>query len=161
MRLQRKSGVRTRGYEGGLRGEQGVRQVGIDVQGRIVRELGVTRTPIAGKSVVLTIDVEAQQRAFDALAWGVKAAGNREGVVTIVNPQNGETIAMASLPTYDNNLFSSGITTAPYQKYLNNKIAPPPNPEVGLPLPPGTPSKIVNSSPVPENPVGGVYACGY
>jgi len=51
------------------------RQVEIDVQGRIVRELGVTKTPIAGKSVVLTIDVEAQQRAFDALALGSKSCG--------------------------------------------------------------------------------------
>ena len=88
-------------YEEALRGEPGVRQVEIDVQGRIVRELGVTKTPIAGKSVVLTIDVDAQQRAYDALAWGVKAAGNKEGVVTSVNPQNGKVIAMASPASFE------------------------------------------------------------
>jgi penicillin-binding protein 2 len=111
-------------YEEVLRGTPGIRQVEIDVQGREVRELGVTKLPVAGKSVVLTIDAEAQQRAFDALSWGVKAAGNRQGVVTSMNPQNGQIIAMASLPTYDNNLFSAGITTAQYQKYLDNKNAP-------------------------------------
>ena len=143
-------------YEEALRGEPGVRQVEIDVQGRIVRELGVTKTPIAGKSVVLTIDVEAQQRAFDALAWGVKAAGNKEGVVTSVNPQNGEIIAMASLPTYDNNLFASGITTAQYQKYLNNKNAPLLNHAVGSHFPPGSTYKLVTYSCALENRVVGV-----
>jgi penicillin-binding protein 2 len=116
----------------------------------------VTKTPIAGKSVVLTIDVEAQQRAFDALAWGVKAAGNKEGAVTSVNPQNGEIIAMASLPTYDNNLFASGITTAQYQKYLNNKNAPLLNHAVGSHFPPGSTYKLVTYSCALENRVVGV-----
>jgi penicillin-binding protein 2 len=55
-------------YEEVLRGTPGIRQIEIDVQGREIRELGVTKLPVAGKSVVLTIDAEAQQRAFDALS---------------------------------------------------------------------------------------------
>jgi penicillin-binding protein 2 len=133
-------------YEEVLRGTPGIRQVEIDVQGREVRELGVTKLPVAGKSVVLTIDAEAQQRAFDALSWGVKAAGNRQGVVTSMNPQNGQIIAMASLPTYDNNLFSAGITTAQYQKYLDNKNAPLLNHATGSHFPPGSTYKLVTFS---------------
>ena len=133
-------------YEEVLRGTPGIRQIEIDAQGRVVRELGVTKLPIAGKSVVLTIDAEAQQRAFDALSWGVKAAGNKQGVVTSMNPQNGEIIAMASLPTYDNNLFSAGITTEQYQKYLENKNAPLLNHAIGSHFPPGSTYKLVTYS---------------
>ena len=133
-------------YEDVLRGEPGIRQIEIDAQGREVRELGITKLPVAGKSVVLTIDVEAQQRALDALSWGVKAAGNKQGVVTSMNPQNGQIIAMASLPTYDNNFFSAGITTEQYQKYLNNKNAPLLNHATGSHFPPGSTYKLVTYS---------------
>ncbi|MFM7781495.1 MAG: penicillin-binding transpeptidase domain-containing protein, partial [Candidatus Limnocylindrus sp.] len=133
-------------YETVLRGTPGIRQIEIDAQGREVRELGITKLPVAGKSVVLTIDVEAQQRAFDALSWGVKAAGNKQGVVTSMNPQNGEIIAMASLPTYDNNLFSAGITTEQYQKYLDNRNAPLLNHATGSHFPPGSTYKLVTFS---------------
>jgi penicillin-binding protein 2 len=133
-------------YEEVLRGEPGIRQIEIDAQGREVRELGVTKLPVAGKSVVLTINVEAQERAFDALSWGVKAAGNKQGVVTSMNPQNGQIIAMASLPTYDNNFFSAGITTEQYQKYLNNKNAPLLNHATGSHFPPGSTYKLVTYS---------------
>ncbi len=143
-------------YETVLRGEPGVRQVEIDVQGRVVRELGITKTPVAGKSVVLTIDIEAQKRAYEALAWGVRAAGNKEGVVSSVNPENGEIIAMATLPTYDNNLFASGITTEQYQVYLDNKNAPLLNHAVGSHFPPGSTYKLVTYSCALENRVVGV-----
>jgi penicillin-binding protein 2 len=142
-------------YEAALRGQPGIRQVEIDVQGRVVRELGITKVPVAGKSVVLTIDIEGQRHAYDALAWGVKAAGNKEGVVTSMNPQNGEIIAMATLPTYDSNLFASGITTQQYRKYLNNKNAPLLNHAVGSYFPPGSTYKIVTYSCALDNRVVG------
>ena len=143
-------------YEKELRGESGVRQVEIDVQGRVVRDLGITKTPIAGKSVVLTIDIDAQKRAYQALAWGVKAAGNKEGVVSSMNPQNGEIIAMATLPTYDNNLFASGITAEQYQKYLENQNSPLLNHAVGSHFPPGSTYKLVTYSCALENRVVGI-----
>jgi penicillin-binding protein 2 len=41
-----------------------------------------------------------------------------------INPQTGEILASVSLPTYDNNLFSRGISVADYQNLLNNKDQP-------------------------------------
>jgi len=111
-------------YEEVLRGTPGIRQVEVDAKGRLVRILGVTKPPVNGASLTLTIDIEAQQRATTALEWGLKSAGTQEGVVASMNPQNGEIIAMASLPTYDNNDFSAGISNAKYQKYLTNKYSP-------------------------------------
>jgi penicillin-binding protein 2 len=63
-----------------------------------------------------------------------------------MNPQNGEIIAMASLPTYDNNDFSAGISNAKYQKYLANKYSPLLNHAVGSYFPPGSTYKLVTFS---------------
>ena len=133
-------------YEETLRGIPGIRQVEVDAKGRLVRILGVTKPPVDGDSITLTIDIEAQKRATTALEWGLKSAGTKEGVVASMNPQNGEIIAMASLPTYDNNDFSAGITNAKYQKYLANKFSPLLNHTVGSYFPPGSTYKLVTYS---------------
>jgi penicillin-binding protein 2 len=133
-------------YEEALRGAPGIRQVEVDAKGRLVRILGVTQPPIDGSSLTLTIDIEAQQRATTALEWGLKGAGTKEGVVSSMNPQNGEIIAMASLPTYDNNDFAAGISNAKYQKYLANKYSPLLNHAVGSYFPPGSTYKLVTYS---------------
>ena len=133
-------------YEEVLRGTPGIRQVEIDAKGRLVRILGVTKPPIDGASLTLTIDIDAQQRATTALEWGLKNSRTQEGVVASMNPQNGEIIAMASLPTYDNNDFSAGITNAKYQKYLANKFSPLLNHAVGSYFPPGSTYKLVTYS---------------
>ena len=133
-------------YEEALRGTPGIRQVEVDAKGRLVRILGVTKPPVDGASLTLTIDIEAQQRATTALEWGLKSAGTKEGVVASMNPQNGEIIAMASLPTYDNNDFSAGISNAKYQKYLANKFSPLLNHTVGSYFPPGSTYKLVTYS---------------
>ncbi len=133
-------------YERQLRGTPGVRQIEVDTKGRTVRDLGLVSLPVPGSDVVLTIDTEAQRHAYDALAWGVKAAGNRQGVVAATDPQSGEMIALATLPTYDANLFSEGITNEQYQAYLNDKNAPLLNHAVGSYYPPGSTYKLVTYS---------------
>ena len=40
----------------------------------------------------------------------MRAAGLKRGVFIVMNPQTGEVLALVSLPTYDNNLFSGGIS---------------------------------------------------
>jgi penicillin-binding protein 2 len=133
-------------YEDQLRGTPGVRQVEVDAKGRLIRILGVTKPPVNGSSLTLTIDIAAQQRAATALDWGLKSAGTKEGVVASMNPQNGEIIAMASQPTYDNNDFAVGISNAKYQKYLANKYSPLLNHTVGSYFPPGSTYKLVTYS---------------
>jgi penicillin-binding protein 2 len=133
-------------YEEALRGTPGIRQVEVDAKGRLVRILGVTKPPVNGASLTLTIDIEAQQRATTALEWGLKSARTQEGVVASMNPQNGEIIALASLPAYDNNDFSAGISNAKYQRYLANKYSPLLNHAVGSHFAPGSTYKLVTFS---------------
>ena len=133
-------------YEAELRGTSGIRQIEIDAQGRTVRDLGVIAPAVPGKTVVLTIDAVAQRTAFRALSWGLKAAGNKEGVLASMNPQNGEIIAMASLPTFNPNDFAQGITNTQYAAYLRNQHAPLVNHAVASIYPPGSTYKLVTYS---------------
>jgi cell division protein FtsI (penicillin-binding protein 3) len=54
-----------------------------------------------GKNLVLTIDRSIQSKAEDALAAGLERTGATNGSVLIMNPNNGEILAMANLPTYN------------------------------------------------------------
>ena len=133
-------------YELMLRGTPGIRQVEVDAKGRVVQILGVLKPPVDGASLTLTVDIAAQQRATTALEWALKGAKIQEGVLISANPQNGEILAMASFPTYNNNDFSAGISNATYQKYLTNKYSPLLNHAVGSNFPPGSTYKLVTYS---------------
>ena len=65
------------------------------------------------------------------------------GVVIAMNPQTGEILAMVSLPTYDNNRFARGISTADYAKLLKNKDKPLLNHAIQAHYAPGSTYKLV------------------
>ena len=88
-------------YERELHGITGAEQVEVDAGGRAVRTLSRT-APIAGNNLVLTIDIELQKIAEEAL-------GDRKGAVVALDPATGEVLAFASRPAYDPNLFVDGI----------------------------------------------------
>ena len=102
-------------FEEILRGTYGEQEVEQDALGRILRTIEVTREPIPGNSIELTIDVEIQREAEEALKWATDIVNLQRGVVIVMNPQTGEILAIVSLPTYDNNLFARGISNADYQ----------------------------------------------
>ena len=76
----------------------GCRRVERDAAGREIQVVRTDRQPSPGSSVRLTIDTHEQQLAEQTLRWGMKAAGLKRGVVIVMNPQNGEILAMVSLP---------------------------------------------------------------
>ena len=133
-------------YESTLRGTYGVREVEKDGTGRTLRVLSTTTVPQAGNSLVLTIDAKEQRLAQQALEWGLKTAGLKRGAIVVMNPQTGEVLAMVSLPTYDANLFSRGISTADFQKLLADKDYPLINHAIGEIQPPGSTFKLVTGT---------------
>lgn len=58
---------------------------------------------VAGKPVVLTIDAQLQFLAHEELAQTVHEFGAKSGAVIILNPDNGQILTMASVPTFDPN----------------------------------------------------------
>ncbi|CAN5790887.1 penicillin-binding protein 2 [soil metagenome] len=137
-----KQGVETT-FEEVLRGEYGVEQIEVDARGEAVRLLRTLQPAEPGDSLELTIDVDIQRDAETALRWAMDLVGLEQGVVMVMNPQTGEILAMVSLPSYDNNLFSDGISTADYQALLNAPGAPLRNHAISDHIPPGSTYKLV------------------
>jgi penicillin-binding protein 2 len=133
-------------FEGQLRGSYGIEQVERDGSGKVVRTVSVVQPPEAGNSVELTIDVEIQQQAEQALTWAMELIGLERGVVVVMNPQTGEILAMVSLPTYDNNAFARGISQADYQALLNDTRRPLVNHAISEQYPPGSTYKMVTGA---------------
>lgn len=130
-------------YEEVLRGQYGLQSVERDAAGRQLQVVRTDRPAVAGSSIRLTIDARDQQLAEQALQWGMKAAGLKQGVIAVMNPQNGEILAMASLPTYDDNAFSQGINNKDYQAFLTNPDKPLVNKALSEVYPPGSTYKLV------------------
>ncbi|MFN3925933.1 MAG: penicillin-binding protein 2 [Pseudanabaenaceae cyanobacterium] len=95
-------------FESILRGEWGGKQVEVDANGRVLRVLG-QKLPKAGNTVRLTIDIDLQKAAAQAL-------GDRKGAVVALDPRNGEILAMVSYPTFDPNLFTRPISAKAWQE---------------------------------------------
>ncbi|BBN56328.1 penicillin-binding protein [Pseudomonas chlororaphis subsp. aurantiaca] len=100
-----KTGIE-RFYESELHGHVGYEEVETNAQGRVMRVLKHT-DPIPGKNIVLSLDVKLQEAAEAAL-------GDRRGSVVALDPQTGEVLAMVSKPSFDPNLFVTGISFKEY-----------------------------------------------
>jgi len=108
-----------------------------------VSVLRTLEEPQAGESIQLTIDLKVQREAQKALEWGMRAAHLQRGVFLVMNPQNGEILAMVSLPSYDNNEFAKGITAARYRRLARDPHRPLVNLAISEQLPPGSTYKLV------------------
>ncbi|SDT10464.1 peptidoglycan glycosyltransferase /cell elongation-specific peptidoglycan D,D-transpeptidase [Pseudomonas asplenii] len=100
-----KTGIE-RFYESELHGHVGYEEVETNAQGRVMRVLKHT-DPIPGKNIVLSLDIKLQEAAENAL-------GDRRGSVVAIDPKTGEVLAMVSKPSFDPNLFVTGIRAKDY-----------------------------------------------
>lgn len=135
-----------REYETELRGIYGAESVERDATGRRTQVLQTVRDAEPGASLTLTIDTQAQKDAEKALRWAMKKIGMTRGVVIAMNPQTGEILAMVSLPTYDNNLFSRGISATDFTELLEDKDKPLINHAVQAHYAPGSTYKLVTGT---------------
>ena len=133
-------------FEDVLRGSYGLEEVELDSQGRELHAPRILKEPKAGDSLELTIDSRTQENAEKAMRWAMDAVGIDHGVVMAMNPQNGEILAMVSLPSYDNNAFAQGISNAEYRQLLRDPARPMLNGAIGEQNPPGSTYKLVTGS---------------
>jgi cell division protein FtsI/penicillin-binding protein 2 len=74
----------------------------VDVQRKFVPlDAGSQPDPTAGANLVLTIDVDIQQTAATALREAIERTQAESGQIIIMDPQNGEILAMVALPAFD------------------------------------------------------------
>jgi len=99
-------------YEDKLFGSTGYESVEFNAHGRIVRSLDY-RSPIAGWNVNLTLDIDLQRVAREAL-------GDQRGAVVALHPDSGDVLALVSTPDYDPNLFPAGFAFHSYDDLRNS-----------------------------------------
>jgi penicillin-binding protein 2 len=104
-----KAGIE-RYYEDALHGVSGIEKIETNAQGRILAVLE-RENPVHGDDLILALDVQVQQAAWDAL-------GDRPGAVVAMDPVDGSVLAMVSKPAFDPNLFVHGISAGDYRRIL-------------------------------------------
>jgi len=124
-------------YESTLQGKNGARQVEVDSVGNATRDLGIIQ-PQPGNDLYLNIDEELQKQLYDSLSAMLDKTGTRMASAVAIDPRNGGVLAMVSLPSYDNNLFSQGISGSDYQGLINDPNLPLFNRAVDGEYPPGS-----------------------
>ncbi|HVE60136.1 MAG TPA: penicillin-binding protein 2 [Pyrinomonadaceae bacterium] len=100
-------------YDEFLRGKPGYRKVIVDSRGRVQSEIE-TVPPQAGQDLISTIDLDLQLAAENSLA----TSSTKRGTVIATDPNNGEILAMASLPSFDPNVFVQESTTPAGRKKI-------------------------------------------
>jgi len=108
-----------KGVDGHLETVTDVSDIPLTIGDRNVRQPAVD-----GKDIVMSLDRNVQSHTEKALADGLKRTGATAGSVLVMNPNNGQVLAMANLPTYnpgkyfeveDAAAFNNGTISAPYE----------------------------------------------
>ena len=117
-------------YQNILSGEPGYEKLETDAKGEVIRVIE-KKPPTRGNDVYLTIDFELQKYIYE----NVK---KKEGAVIVMDTRNGDILSFVSFPGYDNNLFTTSISSKSYSKLLNDKRKPLINRAISGQYPPGS-----------------------
>ncbi len=124
-------------YDQYLRGIRGGRQVEVNASGRVVQVLK-TVSAKAGENIYLTIDRDLQARA-ESLLQGVA------GAVVALEPDSGRILALASSPSFDQDIFEGGMSHEQWDALISNPFRPLENKAIQGEYPPGSTYKIVTA----------------
>jgi penicillin-binding protein 2 len=130
-----RSGVELQ-YNQLLMGTNGSRQVVVNSHGKEVGEALDEKPAVPGKPLKLTIDVDLQIAAEEAME-------GKNGAIVAMDPHTGEILAMASRPTFDPNNFAIRIGRADWVKLINDPNKPLLNKAIQAQLAPGSTFKIL------------------
>lgn len=118
-----------------IRGHRGNELVEVNAFGKVIKNLGRI-DPVSGSNVVLTIDAELQKVAWEAFE-------GKTGAAVVMDPRDGSILTMVSLPSFDPNLFNSGIARDEWEKLQKNPLNPLSNRAISGQYPPGSTYKLI------------------
>jgi penicillin-binding protein 2 len=128
-----------------LRGYAGGRNVVVDVAGREVEVLDRIE-PRPGSRAVLTLDLDLQRAAEDALAASGPPGEPVSGAVVALDPRSGDVLVLASLPAFDPNAFAGRIERATWRGLTEDPLRPLHNRALAGQYPPGSTYKAIVAS---------------
>lgn len=107
-------------YDNYLQGTPGEKRMEVDAKGHVARMLS-TVPANAGKTLQLSINKNLEKFVGEKLKEG---AGDNAAVAIVEDPRNGEILAISSLPSYDNSVFSKGLNQEEYAKLSEDPAKP-------------------------------------
>jgi len=122
-------------FDSYIRGRRGAELVEVNVYGKEIKNLGRI-DPVSGCNIVLNIDADLQKATREALA-------GRSGAAVVLDVRDGSILAMFSAPSFDPNLFNSGISYEQWEKLKNNPLCPLSNKAISGQYPPGSTYKLI------------------
>jgi penicillin-binding protein 2 len=131
-----KVGVESK-LEDNLRGKAGAKRVEVNSVGRVMRELD-RREGQQGADLQLTLD-QALQSYIQA------RLGEESAAAVVIDCQNGDILSLNSSPSFDPNLFVTGISVADYRNLTENNYRPLAAKSVQGTYPPGSTFKMVTA----------------
>ncbi len=132
-------------FESEMRGTKGRRHIEVDFAGREIVSLA-EEPAIPGHNLVLTLDLELQQSVEKILEKTLRTARAKQGVAIVLDPRNGHLLSMVSLPSYDNNLFATGISIDDFTNLTQDPLHPLMNQAITGQYPPGSTFKLIPAS---------------
>lgn len=126
-----------RGYEYRLRGTPGIRRVEVDTYGRETKQVAV-EPPQPGVNLVTTLDFGLQHMAEELLA-------EHTGSIVVLDPRNGQILAMASRPAFDPNMFVSQMSAEAWSALTTHPKHPLHNRAIQGQYPPGSVFKMITA----------------
>ncbi|HMP71716.1 MAG TPA: penicillin-binding protein 2 [Kiritimatiellia bacterium] len=134
--MEGKAGIERR-MDSRLRGEAGGRLLRVDVTGYRRHDIA-SRLPRHGQSITLSIDRDLQEMAE-------RIMGDEVGSVVVLDPNNGDVLAMVSSPGYDLNLFVPRIPHSRWNQLMNDPRTPLLNRAISGVYPPGSTFKPITA----------------
>ena len=92
-------------YEKELRGEPGRLDHEVNAKGEEIKILGQEPT-VPGADLILTLDYELTKKISEILGQTIARLNLNKAAAVVIDPSNGEILALVSLPAFDNNLFT-------------------------------------------------------
>jgi penicillin-binding protein 2 len=120
-----------------LRGKPGAKRVEVTARGKLVQPLA-TKPDEPGRNLRLTIDAGLQE-------YAARRLGPNSGSAIVMDCRTGELLAMVSMPAYDPNSFSDGISNLEWQMLSEDDHVPLMNKVTQGLYPPGSTVKPMNS----------------
>lgn len=126
-------------YEKDLKGEKGFDIVQVDASGSSLGLIrgDLSKPPMSGKDLVLTIDIDLQTELTSLLPKDLSSAA------VVMDCKTGGIIASASTPSYNQNMFVSGMNTEYWRTIVNDKSNPLLNKVCNATYPPGSIFKLL------------------
>ncbi|MDP3379407.1 MAG: penicillin-binding protein 2 [Brevundimonas sp.] len=122
-----------------LRGVAGGQRVEVDARGRVVGEDPANSRPaVPGQEVVLTLDTDIQNRALEVF-------GEESGGCVVMDVRNGDILCMVSSPSFDPNLFVSGVPSNIYRAWADYERRPLLDKAIYGTFPPGSTFKMTTA----------------